>query len=197
MPKSNYILVTNARAKFVYVFAPNNHDKYSIQVLLDKNDPQVAKLQRKVKEIMTAAFPNAAKEPKSPIHDGDVDRDTTAYPEYTNTVFLEPSSKFQPQVIDRNGAPLAPASGLLKNGAIVNVAINFYDYNASGNKGVGVGLGKVQYWEAGEPMTQGVNSVVFPTISSTANDTASEATAQEAQNEEASFNELLDECEDL
>ena len=197
MPKSSYILVTNARAKFISVFSPNNHGKYSLQLLLDKDCDQVAYLRRKINDVMKAAFPNATKGLKSPLHDGDTERDTTAYPEYANTVFFEPSSMFQPQVIDRNGDPLDPASGLLKNGAIVNVAINFYDYKATGNKGVGVGLGKVQYWAPGQPMMQGVNSVVFPTAPCTAPDTASTATTQEAQDEETSFDQLLDECEDL
>ncbi len=197
MPKSNYILVTNARAKFISVFSPNNHGKYSLQLLLDKDCDQVAYLRRKINDVMKAAFPNATKGLNSPLHDGDTDRDTTAYPEYANTVFFEPSSKFQPQVIDRNGDPLDPASGLLKNGAIVNVAINFYDYKAAGNKGVGVGLGKVQFWAPGLPMTQGVNSVVFPTATGAEPENVATSEAQDAQAEEITFDKLIDECEDI
>ena len=190
--KTEYFLITNAKARFVSVFAPNKRGKYSIQLILDENDPQVAELQAKIDKLVTAAFPGAVRGLKKPLHFGDSEKDLVKYPEYAHTVYFEPSSTYQPQVIGPDGSPLTLSNGHPWSGDIVNAAVNLYSFDGPGNKGVGVGLGQVQFWKAGQTNARGLNAVVFPTADPKSVTTAA---PEIVSSEEKTFEELLDECQ--
>ena len=190
--KTEYFLIQNAKARFVSVFAPNKHGKFSIQLILDEDDPQVAELQAKIDELVKVAFPGAVRGLKKPLHFGDLEQDLVKYPEYAHTVYFEPSSLYQPQVIGPDGSPLTQSNGHPWSGDIVNAAVNLYSFGVPGNKGIGAGLGQVQFWEAGQPSVHGINAVVFPTAEPK---NVTPATSEIASSEEKTFEELLDECQ--
>ena len=84
---------------------------------------------------------------KLPLRDGDIDRpdDET----YEDCVFLNATSKDAPQVVDRRVQPITDPM-LVYSGCYCNVSVNFYPFNANGNRGVAAWLSKIQFVTGGE-----------------------------------------------
>lgn len=79
---------------------------------------------------------------KLPLRDGDIDRpDDENYQEH---FFVNASSKDAPQVVDRHVQPVTDPM-MVYSGCYCNVSVNFYAFNANGNRGVAAGLGNVQF----------------------------------------------------
>ena len=84
---------------------------------------------------------------KTPLRDGDLERpDDEAY---KGSYFLNATSKEAPQIVDRKVQlitdPLECGSG-----DYCNVTVNFYPFNANGNRGIAAGLGNIQKIKDGE-----------------------------------------------
>ena len=84
---------------------------------------------------------------KTPLRDGDLERpDDEAY---KGSYFLNATSKEAPQIVDRKVQlitdPLECGSG-----DYCNVTVNFYPFNANGNRGIAAGLGNIQKIKSGE-----------------------------------------------
>ena len=89
------------------VFTPDEKGSYSIMILVDKKDKEtLAKINGAVDKFKTdpkavtiwgskflASF-------KTPLRDGDTDRDTEKYPEYKGHYFINCNSNQRPGVID-------------------------------------------------------------------------------------------------
>ena len=128
--------------------------KYSVSVIISKTDTETIKA---IKEAVELAKKNGVskfggKIPavlKTPLRDGDEERpDDKAY---AGCYFLNASSKQKPGVVDQHVQPILDATEVY-SGCYARLTLNFYAYNASGNKGVAAGLGNVQKLADGEPL---------------------------------------------
>ena len=87
---------------------------------------------------------------KLPLRDGDIDRpDDENYQEH---FFLNATSKDAPQVVDRHVQPVVDPM-MVYSGCYCNVSVNFYPFNANGNRGVAVGLGNIQFVKDGDRLS--------------------------------------------
>ncbi len=161
-PKQNGTRVVTGMVRLSYanVFEPRaiegQDPKYSVSLIIPKSDKAT------IKAIVNAI--EAAKEQdkgkwqgkipaslKIPLRDGDEDRpDDEAY---ADSYFVNANSIRKPEIVDRYGKPMGPDD--VYSGCYARVSLNFYGYNASGNRGVGCGLGNIQKLEDGERLGGG------------------------------------------
>ena len=87
---------------------------------------------------------------KLPLRDGDIDRPDDE--NYEDCYFLNASSKDAPQVVDRKVNPVLDPM-MVYSGCYCNVSVNFYAFNANGNRGVAAGLGNIQFVRDGERLS--------------------------------------------
>ena len=57
-----------------------------------------------------------------------------------------------PQVVDRKVNPILDPM-MVYSGCYCNVSVNFYAFNANGNRGVAAGLGNIQFVKDGERLS--------------------------------------------
>ncbi|WP_321823588.1 DUF2815 family protein [Pyramidobacter piscolens] len=158
------IVLKNVRASFVNIFEPKgyngNDPKYSMMLLMPKDHPQYPALVAATVEAGREEWPAKFKGDsfpkgfKNPVRDGDEERDTAARPEYENSYFMNCSSKQAPRVVDRNPRiALTKEDRRIYSGCYVNVSLNTYAFDVSGNKGVALGLINVQFHSDGEALS--------------------------------------------
>lgn len=151
------VLLTDVRLSYANIFEPtsygNNEPKYSTAILIDKDDKETLSV---INDAIKSAKQNGingpwgGKEPKGlkmPIRDGDEERDDEPY---QNVYFFNASSTIAPQVVGKfldpkTGKAVELGPNEVYSGSYVNITINFYPYNAQGNKGVAAGLGNIQF----------------------------------------------------
>lgn len=147
------------RLSYAHIFEPHamndgQEAKYSVSVIIPKTDKETLKA---IKEATDQAKKDGAskwgnKIPanlKTPLRDGDEERpDDEAY---AGCYFLNASSKNKPGIVDQNVQPVLDSTEVY-SGCYGRLTLNFYAYNASGNKGIAAGLGNIQKLEDGEPL---------------------------------------------
>lgn len=146
------------RLSYVHLFEPRaiegNEPKYSVSVIIPKSDKETLQA---IKEAVAEAKEQgkgkwSGKVPanlKTPLHDGDSERpDDEAY---AGCYYLNASSKNKPGIVDINVQPILDATEVY-SGCYARLTLNFYAYNANGNKGIAAGLGNVQKLADGEPL---------------------------------------------
>ena len=129
--------------------------KYSVSCIIPKsNQKQINKINAAIeaaKELgrekkwggKIPAGPNF----KTPLRDGDIERpDDEAY---KNSYFINTNSKDAPQIVDRNVQPITDPLEC-GSGDYCFVTVNFYPFNANGNRGIAAGLGNIQKIKDGE-----------------------------------------------
>lgn len=142
----SYVNIFNARS------INGGEEKYSICLLIPKDDKvTLAKINAAVEEAIEEGISSKwnGKKPanlKLPLRDGDVERET---PECVGMYFLNANSKQRPGIVDRDLCEILDADEVY-SGCYGRASINFYPYNANGNRGVGVGLNNVQKLSEGE-----------------------------------------------
>ena len=159
------VITGKCRASFVHIFEPqsiNGSDpKYSMSLIIPKSDGKTISA---IKEAIEEAIQNGisgkwgGKRPpnlKLPLRDGDVDREEDDA--YQNAYFVNATSLEKPGVVDRKRIPITDPLSVY-SGCYVRASINFYPFNVNGNKGVAAGLGNVQFWSDGEPLTSRVRA---------------------------------------
>ena len=128
-------------------------EKYSVSCIIPKSDK--ATLMKIHKAVEAAKEAGKAKRwggkipanLKLPLRDGDIDRpDDEAY---ADAMFINATSKEAPQIVDRKVQPVLDPMDC-GSGDYCNVSVNFYAFNANGNRGVAAGLGNVQLVRSGE-----------------------------------------------
>jgi hypothetical protein len=87
---------------------------------------------------------------KLPLRDGDIDRPDDE--NYADCYFINATSKEAPQVVDRKVQPITDPM-MVYSGCYCNVSVNFYAFNANGNRGVAAGLGNIQFVKDGERLS--------------------------------------------
>jgi hypothetical protein len=160
------VITGKVRLSYVHVFEPrpddDGNEKYSCSVLIPKSDKETL---RKIKAAVDAAIEQGktskwgGKVPanlKKPLRDGDEERpDDEAY---AGHYFLNATSKTKPGIAKPIGKG---PDGRIKfqeitdstevySGCYAKVSINFYPFDAKGNKGVAAGLNNIVKVQDGE-----------------------------------------------
>jgi len=147
------------RLSYAYLFEPHaingQAPQYGTSVIIPKSDKETLQAIKdavnEAKEVGKSKWngkipPNL----KTPLHDGDIDRpDDEAY---ANSYFLNANSKnHKPGVVDKHNQKILDATEVY-SGCYARVTLNFFAFNAAGNRGIGCGLGNVQKLEDGEAL---------------------------------------------
>ena len=153
-------VVIPCRISFANIWEPKaingGDEKYSVSCLIPKSDKKtIARIQKAVeaaKEDGKARKWSGKIPPnlKLPLRDGDIDRPDDE--NYEDCFFLNASSKDAPQVVDRKVNPVLDPM-MVYSGCYCNVSVNFYAFNANGNRGVAAGLGNIQFVRDGERLS--------------------------------------------
>ena len=153
-------VVIPCRISFANIWEPKaingGDEKYSVSCLIPKSDKKtLARIQKaveaakedgKTRKWSCKIPPNL----KLPLRDGDIDRPDDE--NYEDCYFLNASSKDAPQVVDRKVNPVLDPM-MVYSGCYCNVSVNFYAFNANGNRGVAAGLGNIQFVRDGERLS--------------------------------------------
>ena len=153
-------VIIPCRISFANIWEPKSingsEEKYSVSCIIPKSDKKtLMKIHKAVEAAKEAAVgkrwggkipPNL----KLPLRDGDIDRpDDEAYAE---AMFVNASSKDAPQVVDRKVQPVLDPMEC-GSGDYCNVSVNFYGFNANGNRGIAAGLGNIQLVKHGDRLS--------------------------------------------
>lgn len=153
-------MVIPCRISFANIWEPKaingGDEKYSVSCLIPKSDKKtLARIQKAVEAAKEDGKTRkwGGKIPpnlKLPLRDGDIDRPDDE--NYEDCYFLNASSKDAPQVVDRKVNPVLDPM-MVYSGCYCNVSVNFYAFNANGNRGVAAGLGNIQFVRDGERLS--------------------------------------------
>lgn len=153
-------MVIPCRISFANIWEPKaingGDEKYSVSCLIPKSDKKtLARIQKAVEAAKEDGKTRkwSGKIPpnlKLPLRDGDIDRPDDE--NYEDCYFLNASSKDAPQVVDRKVNPVLDPM-MVYSGCYCNVSVNFYAFNANGNRGVAAGLGNIQFVRDGERLS--------------------------------------------
>ena len=164
---STTITTGKVRLSYAKLFTPSaapgsDKLKYSVSVLIDKNDKEtLRKINAAIEEAKEVGKSSkwGGKIPTKlhlPLRDGDEDRPEDAA--YKGMYFFNASSERKPGVVDRDlNAILDPEE--VYSGCYGRVNVNFYPYDSNGNRGVAAGLNHVQKVADGERLGGGAVSV--------------------------------------
>lgn len=158
-------VIIPCRISYANIWEPKSinggEEKYSVSCLVPKSDKrtiskirkavEAAKEDGKTRKWSGKVPPNL----KLPLRDGDIDRpdDET----YQDCYFLNATSKETPQVVDRRVQSVTDTMKVY-SGCYCNVSVNFYAFNANGNRGVAAGLGNIQFVKDGERLSGKVSA---------------------------------------
>ena|SRR5579875_815139 len=142
-----------------YAMNPGQEPKYSVTILIPKSDVHT---KQRIDAAIEAAIQDGVLSKwggvrpallKSPVHDGDGER-LNGGPfsaECKGHWVLAASSKQPVEVVDINLNPILDQTQIY-SGMYGRVSINFFAFNANGNRGIGCGLNAVQKVADGEPL---------------------------------------------
>ena len=150
-------VIIPCRISFANIWEPKSingsEEKYSVSCIIPKSDKKtlmrIHKAIEAAKEIGISKKWGGKLPPnlKLPLRDGDIDRpDDEAY---ADAMFVNVNSKDAPQIVDRKVQPIIDPMEC-GSGDYCNVSVNFYAYNANGNRGIAGGLGNLQKIKDGE-----------------------------------------------
>lgn len=169
MPK---VILQDVRGSFVFVTEPRKEEdgsdgKYGVQILLPKDDPQVKKLKKAIKQALVEKHgENAANrlaKYKLPLRDGDEERNEDGdQPEYEGMYFMNANSARKPGIVNRNNEPADPIDleEYCYSGAYFHVSVSVYGYDSvNGSKpGVALGLNNIMLRKKGERLDGSVSA---------------------------------------
>jgi hypothetical protein len=158
-PAPTKLVTGKVRLSYVNVFETNDKGKYSVAILIPKTDKATLD---KVKAAIEAVKTDAKSATtwgskflasfKTPLRDGDTDRDVEKSPEYKGCYFVNCNSGQKPGVVDAQLNPILDKSEVY-SGCYGRVSINLYPFNVDGNKGIAAGLNNLQKMAEGEPLS--------------------------------------------
>jgi hypothetical protein len=166
--KSNKVKVITGKVRFSFpnVFVPvaseeGGDPKYSVALIISKDDKEtIAKINKAVEEAKTsnAAFfgGSVPKVLKGGLRDGDEEKDTSRYPEFANSYFINANSFQKPGVVDAALEPIINKDDFY-SGCYGRASLTFYPYDGK-SKGIACGLGNLQKLEEGEKLGGGASA---------------------------------------
>jgi hypothetical protein len=135
-------------------------DVYDIQILIPKSQREdLRAILKAIKEVGEAKWGANWKRVRTPLRDGDKEKDELAedgstkgekYPERLGHYFINARSSRPVGVYDRLRDPITDP-GLVYGGCKGKIAVTFFPYNTAGNVGIGAALNGVQKIADGEP----------------------------------------------
>ena len=153
----------NTRWSYANVWEPKAMEggkpKFSVSLIIPKSDTvTVGKIQAAIEEAyregQSKLKGNAKSVPalstlRTPLRDGDLERPDD--PAYANAYFVNANSATAPGVVDANRNEIMDKSEVY-SGCYGRASINFYVFNANGNRGIACGLNNLQKLRDGEPL---------------------------------------------
>lgn len=155
--------ITTGKVRFSYVhifkpyaYQPGQDEKYSICLLIPKKDEKTI---RKIRAAINGELRDGTESrwggrtPKNywnPLRDGDEEK-AEERPEYKGMYFLNAKSDMKPPVFDQDGEEILDP-GEVYSGCWGKAIVEFYTFDNSGNKGVGVGLRGIKKTQDDEPL---------------------------------------------
>ena len=153
----------NTRWSYANVWEPKAMEggkpKFSVSLIIPKSDTvTVGKIKAAIEEAyregQSKLKGNAKSVPalstlRTPLRDGDLVRPDD--PAYANAYFVNANSATAPGVVDANRNDILDRSEVY-SGCYGRASINFYAYNANGNRGIACGLNNLQKIRDGEPL---------------------------------------------
>ena len=153
----------NTRWSYANVWEPKAMEggkpKFSVSLIIPKSDTvTVGRIQAAIEEAyregQSKLKGNAKSVPalstlRTPLRDGDLERPDD--PAYANAYFVNANSATAPGVVDANRNDILERSEVY-SGCYGRASINFYAYNANGNRGIACGLNNLQKIRDGEPL---------------------------------------------
>jgi hypothetical protein len=153
------VITGKVRLSYVSVFEMNDKGKYSTAILIPKSDKatldkikgaiEAVKTDPKASTTWGGKFLSSF---KTPLRDGDTDRDVEKSPEYKGHFFVNCNSGQKPGVVDAQLNPIMDKSEVY-SGCYARVSINLYAYSVDGNKGIAAGLNNVQKLADGDSLS--------------------------------------------
>ena len=153
-------MVIPCRISFANIWEPKSingsEEKYSVSCVIPKSDTaliahiekaiEAAKEDGKTRRWGGKIPPNL----KLPLRDGDIDRPDDE--NYQDCMFVNATSKDAPQIVDRRKNPITDPM-MVYSGCYCNISVNFYAFNANGNRGVACSLGNIQFVKDGDRLS--------------------------------------------
>ena len=153
----------NTRWSYANVWEPKAMEggkpKFSVSLIIPKSDTvTVGRIQAAIEEAYregqsklkgNAKLVPALSTLRTPLRDGDLERPDD--PAYANAYFVNANSATAPGVVDVNRNDILDRSEVY-SGCYGRASINFYAYNANGNRGIACGLNNLQKIRDGEPL---------------------------------------------
>jgi len=156
------VITGKVRFSYAHVFEPaaiseGAEKKYSVSILIDKKDKVTLK---KIEDAIKEATENGKSKLgdkkvanlKNPLRDGDLERDDDE--NYAGKMFINANSFTKPGLVDQDLNPILDRDEFY-SGCYGRASLNFYAYNANGNKGIACGLGNIQKLEDGTRLSGG------------------------------------------
>lgn len=153
-PKSllrfSYVNIEKAKA------APGStRETFGLSVIVPKTHKKII---RALEDAIAAAeeagrdkFGKAWKSKKTPLRDGDKERDDAAY---ADSIFFNANSATRPGLVDKNVEIITDLKEI-KSGDWGHVSVNFYPFSVGGNMGVAAGINHIQKVKDGEALGGG------------------------------------------
>lgn len=153
------------RLSYAHIWEPKamegqTEEKYSVSILIPKSDTETLnKINTAIQAAKVAGVEKwGGKIPanlKTPLRDGDVDREDD--PNYAGHYFINANSKQKPAIVEPfkvNGQfKEITDQSRVYSGCYARVSLNFFGFNSNGNRGIGAGLGNLQFIKDGEPLS--------------------------------------------
>jgi len=172
--KATQVVTGEGRLFYVHAFEAKENDqgvkKFSAQYLFKKSDKAtvdaIAAAINAAKEEFKAKFPGLMLKNgqfptgfRLPVRDGDEElaQEVKTDPDYKGHYFINASSKNKPGIVDTQGQEILSQAEIY-SGMFGRVILNFYPYDAKGNRGIAAGLNGIQKVRDGEPKS-GAGSV--------------------------------------
>lgn len=166
---STRVVTGKVRLSYVNVFkaraiSDGQEPKFSVSLIIPKSDKEtLAKVNAAIDEAIKQGKEKLAvkgvlpKNIKTPLRDGDEERaDDEAY---ANSYFINANNTKKPIVVDKEKNEIVDPLEL-KSGDYGRVSINFYAFNANGNKGIAASLQNIQKLKDGEPLGNSISADV-------------------------------------
>lgn len=143
------LVLKDVICSYVYLRQPRESQdgadpKYSLQIIIDKNDPQVTLIKKAIADAARSKFGDKIKIGmlKIPLRDGDEERDGD---EYKGKYFMNANASQQPQIVNRYNQPATEQDldEYCYSGATYCVSVSVYAFDRPGQKGVALGLNNV------------------------------------------------------
>ena len=152
------VITGKVRFSYAHVFEPasinGGDEKYSVSILIDKNDTKtisdINKAVEAAKQAGIAKFGGKIPQNlKLPLRDGDTEREDDE--NYAGCYFVNANAKTRPGLVDAKGREIIDSTEFY-SGGYGRASITLYAYNSNGNRGVACGLNNIMKTSDGEPL---------------------------------------------